>query len=417
MLLEMLGAILVGGTIAGLYEAEKEKKNKTKEPTKEDRRKYWDILKEYARKYQCRKEDLSDEIWNEIKRKTGRELDEIKRDYLKAKEQITNSEKLKKPPIKSTQRVSDMQNNAFTENHTQDTSRSNETSRLKTIPAVTMKWVIYYTDGDTFEQSNTYAYDYEIWIHKREKIIEECVRIYGKNIEHIEFTVIVDDAVQTKLEPYWHNHDYAEDENYDNEDCDEEDDDCYTDEEKNDIMLSFLRKMLGQTELFYQSDSRKIQDLIDDGCKVNVLDNEGQTPITTCRTLEALKVLIKNGADVNYSKTVSAMSQWHLKSEITHYLFEQGALYNYPNKDSFPYDEYSCQYIESKDEYRLKLALVFYSDKEPTARRISYEEARKRVGGHEKLNRLISKAHQLYIETKEVVPFDVINGKIFAYVL
>lgn len=72
------------------------------------------------------------------------------------------------------------------------------------MPAVTMKWVINYIDGDTFEQENIYPYDYDIWIYKREKIIEECVMLYGSNIKFIDFTVIVDEGVKTELERYWH---------------------------------------------------------------------------------------------------------------------------------------------------------------------------------------------------------------------
>lgn len=75
---------------------------------------------------------------------------------------------------------------------------------MQTMPAVTMKWVIHYTDGDTWEQDNTYPYDYDTWIYKRKKIIEECVMIYGDNIAYIDFTVIVDKGVETKLDRYWH---------------------------------------------------------------------------------------------------------------------------------------------------------------------------------------------------------------------
>lgn len=79
-----------------------------------------------------------------------------------------------------------------------------ETNGMERMPAVTMKWIIHYTDGDTWEQTNTYPYDYDTLRYKREKIIEECVMIYGDNIDYIDFTVIVCKGVETKLDRYWH---------------------------------------------------------------------------------------------------------------------------------------------------------------------------------------------------------------------
>lgn len=75
---------------------------------------------------------------------------------------------------------------------------------MQMMPAVTMKWVIHYTDGDTWEQDNTYPYDHDTWIYKRKKIIDECVELYGDNIAYIDFTVIVEKGVETKLDRYWH---------------------------------------------------------------------------------------------------------------------------------------------------------------------------------------------------------------------
>lgn len=79
-----------------------------------------------------------------------------------------------------------------------------KTNGMERMPAVTMKWVIHYTDGDTWEQNNTYPYDYDTLRYKRKKIIEECVMIYGDNIDYIDFTVIVCKGVETKLDRYWH---------------------------------------------------------------------------------------------------------------------------------------------------------------------------------------------------------------------
>lgn len=183
--------------------------------------------------------------------------------------------------------------------------------------------------------------------------------------------------------------------------------------------------LLGRTALFDKSDAKEVQELIDMGYEVNVEDDWGNTPLTTAMTLEVKECLIRNGADVNYSKK-SAIWNCHLKSKTTHYLFEQGAMYNkyrdayepeldYIENPSFPYDEYSQYYVESQDVNRRKIALVFF--KNANATRISYIEACDRAGGKEKLDELIKKAHQTYLETQEIVPFEVINGRIFAYVL
>ncbi|MBQ6886061.1 MAG: hypothetical protein IJN54_00905 [Lachnospiraceae bacterium] len=75
---------------------------------------------------------------------------------------------------------------------------------MKRMLAVTMKWVIHYTDGDTWVQTNTYPYDYDTLFYKRKEIIEECVMIYGDNIDYIDFTVIVSKGVETKLDRYLH---------------------------------------------------------------------------------------------------------------------------------------------------------------------------------------------------------------------
>lgn len=192
-----------------------------------------------------------------------------------------------------------------------------------------------------------------------------------------------------------------------------------------DKMRDDLSKEMGGTELFNQRDVQKIQELINLGFAINITDYQGDTPLTTCGSFEGLKVLIENGADVNYSPSKKPFSKWHLKSDIVHYLFEQGAMFN-PYRDAyepevcrdlkFPFDEYSCRYIESEDKYRMKMALIFFSN--ASARRISYEEACARVnGGASELSMLIMQAHKIYLEKNEVEPFLVRNGKIFAYVL
>lgn len=75
---------------------------------------------------------------------------------------------------------------------------------MKMIPAITMTWTIFYTDGDTFVQTKDYPYEYSTWIEKREKIIKECVELYGKNIDHIDFVVSNDDGWSTELDTYRH---------------------------------------------------------------------------------------------------------------------------------------------------------------------------------------------------------------------
>lgn len=184
-----------------------------------------------------------------------------------------------------------------------------------------------------------------------------------------------------------------------------------------------IDSLIGRTPLFGQARADEVQELIDMGYNVNVMDDMGNTPLSTAYTLEAIKCLIRNGADVNYSNH-SPIWNCGLGSASAHYLFEQGAMLNeYRDKyepevvsnPKFPYDEYSCRYIESEDVYRRKIALVFYSRGD--AIRISYIEACDRVGGKEKLNNLIKKAHETFLETQKVVPFDVINGCLFAYVL
>lgn len=90
MIFEMIGAAMLGVIAKSAVDEYKKDNNNTtnKQPSKEERTKYWNILKEYAKNYQHRKEDLTDDIWHEIELKTKRSLKEIKRDYAKAKEQI-----------------------------------------------------------------------------------------------------------------------------------------------------------------------------------------------------------------------------------------------------------------------------------------------------------------------------------------
>ena len=75
---------------------------------------------------------------------------------------------------------------------------------MQTVLALTMEWTIHYTDGDTWVQDNLYQFDVDILNHKREKIIKECVELYGDNIDYIEFKLLDEGDVVRDLEPYRH---------------------------------------------------------------------------------------------------------------------------------------------------------------------------------------------------------------------
>ena len=100
MILELLGIGILGAIGKSIYDEAKQENsqsNSSQSYSSQDNKsadaensRYWNIIYDYARKYQHRKSELSDDIWNEIQFKTKRDLFQIKADYKKAQNRIAN---------------------------------------------------------------------------------------------------------------------------------------------------------------------------------------------------------------------------------------------------------------------------------------------------------------------------------------
>lgn len=100
MILELLGIGILGAIGKSIYDEAKQENsqsNSSQSYSSQDNKsadaensRYWNIIYDYARKYQHRKSELSDDIWNEIQFKTKRDLFQIKADYKKAQNKIAN---------------------------------------------------------------------------------------------------------------------------------------------------------------------------------------------------------------------------------------------------------------------------------------------------------------------------------------